>query len=387
MRSRGERHESSSERSAAGPGRVREELRADRGQQHLLVPHPPGRAQDAGPPGRRGALRRHGPARERPQGAVEAQAPRPAQGNEAGLEEGDRPAEGGGHDRDLRRSAHLMPIRRYKPTSAGRRFMTVSTFEEVTKSKPDKALTTKLSKKGGRNNMGRITTRHHGGGHKRRYRVIDFKRRKDGVPAKVAAIEYDPNRSARIALLHYADGAKSYILAPAGMRVGSVVQSGVDADIKPGNALPLENIPTGTLVHNVELKPGKGGQMARSAGSGIQLVAKDAGYATLRLPSGEMRRVLLTCRATVGQVGNVDHGNVSGGKAGRSRWLGKRPAVRGSAMNPVDHPHGGGEGKSKGGRHPVTPWGVPTLGKRTRAKHKQSDKLIVRGRRRGKEKR
>ena len=217
--------------------------------------------------------------------------------------------------------------------------------------------------------------------------IIDFKRTKDGVPAKVAAIEYDPNRSARIALLHYADGFKAYILAPAGVRVGSFVQSGVDADIKPGNALPLENIPTGTLVHNVELKPGKGGQMARSAGSGVQLVAKDGGYATLRLPSGEMRRVLLTCRATVGQVGNVEHGNVTIGKAGRNRWLGKRPAVRGSAMNPVDHPHGGGEGKTKGGRHPVTPWGVPTLGKRTRSKHKESDKLIVRGRRRGKDKR
>src|SRR5213596_2806699 len=221
----------------------------------------------------------------------------------------------------------LMPIRRYKPTSAGRRFMTVSTFEEVTKSKPDKALTTKLSKKGGRNNSGRITTRHQGGGHKRRYRVIDFKRQKDGVPAKVAAIEYDPNRSARIALLHYADGAKSYILAPARLRVGATVESGPAADIRPGNALPLENIPTGTLVHNVELKPGKGGQMARSAGAGIQLVAKDEGLGVLRLPSGELRRVPLECRATVGQVGNVEHGNVTIGKAGRSRWLGKRPAV------------------------------------------------------------
>src|SRR6266566_6430736 len=256
-----------------------------------------------------------------------------------------------------------MPIRRYKPTSPGRRFMTVSTFEEVTKSKPDKALTTKLSKKGGRNNTGRITTRHQGGGHKRRYRQIDFKRLKDGVPAKVAAIEYDPNRSARIALLHYADGAKAYILAPARLRVGAQVESGPDADIKPGNALPLENIPTGTLVHNVELQPGKGGQMARSAGSGIQLVAKDGDHATLRLPSGEMRRVPMTCRATVGQVGNVEHGNITGGKAGRSRWKGIRPGVRGSAMNPVDHPHGGGEGKSKGGRHQVIPWGVPTLGK------------------------
>jgi large subunit ribosomal protein L2 len=278
-----------------------------------------------------------------------------------------------------------MPIRKYKPTSAGRRFMTVSTFEEVTKSEPEKSLLAPLKRKGGRNVDGRITTRHQGGGHKRRYRVIDFKRLKDGVPAKVAAIEYDPNRSARIALLHYLDGEKRYILAPARLRVGDRVESGPAADIKPGNALPLANIPTGTMVHNVELKPGRGGQMARSAGSSVQLVAKEGTYATLRLPSGEMRRVLLTCRATIGQVGNVDHENISGGKAGRSRWLGKRPTVRGSAMNPVDHPHGGGEGKSKGGRHPVTPWGVPTLGKRTRRKHKQSDKLIVRGRRRGKE--
>ena len=280
-----------------------------------------------------------------------------------------------------------MPLRKYKPTSPGRRFMTVSTFEEVTRSKPEKSLVEPVTRKGGRNNKGRITTRHQGGGHKRRYRVIDFKRTKDGVPAKVAAIEYDPNRSSRIALLHYADGAKAYILAPARLRVGATVESGPRADIRPGNALPLANIPTGTLVHNVELKPGKGGQLARSAGSGVQLVAKDEGYGVLRLPSGEMRRVPLSCRATIGQVGNVDHENVSGGKAGRSRWKGKRPAVRGAAMNPVDHPHGGGEGKSKGGRHPVTPWGVPTLGKRTRRKHKESDKLIVRPRRRGKEKR
>src|SRR5436305_12429329 len=224
-----------------------------------------------------------------------------------------------------------MPIRRYKPTSAGRRFMTVSTCEEVTKSKPDKALTTKLSKKGGRNNTGRITTRHQGGGHKRRYRVIDFKRQKDGVPAKVAAIEYDPSRSARIALLHYADGAKSYILAPSRLRVGAIVESGPEADIKPGNALPLANSPTGTLVHNVELKPGQGGRMARSAGSSVQLVAKDGAHGVLRLPSGELRRVLLSCRATVGQGGNTDHANQASGKAGRTRWLGKRPSVRGSA--------------------------------------------------------
>ena len=279
-----------------------------------------------------------------------------------------------------------MALKKYKPTSPGRRFMSVSTFEEVTKTTPERSLTEPLKKHGGRNNMGRITTRHQGGGHKRRYRVIDFKRTKDGVPAKVAAIEYDPNRSARIALLHYADGAKAYILAPLGLRVGATVQAGPGSDIKPGNALPLGDIPTGTVVHAVELRPGQGAKLARSAGSGIQLVAKDAPYGVLRLPSGEMRRVLLACRATVGQVGNTDHSNQSSGKAGRSRWLGKRPSVRGTAMNPVDHPHGGGEGKSKG-HHPVTPWGVPTIGKRTRRKHKESDKLIVRGRRRGKERR
>src|SRR3989475_6571875 len=238
-----------------------------------------------------------------------------------------------------------MPIRPYKPPSPGRRFMSVSTFEEITKKRPEKSLLEPLAKKGGRNNNGRITSRHQGGGHKRRYRVVDFKRRKDGITAKVAAIEYDPNRSARIALLHYADGAKAYILAPARLRVGAQVESGPNADIRPGNALPLENIPTGTLVHNVELKPGKGGQMARSAGSGIQLVAKDEGYGVLRLPSGEMRRVPLTCRATIGQGGNLDHENISGGKAGRSRWKGKRPAVRGGAVKRVDHPDGGGAGQ------------------------------------------
>jgi large subunit ribosomal protein L2 len=280
-----------------------------------------------------------------------------------------------------------MPLKRLKPTSPGRRFRTVSDFAEITRTEPEKSLLEPVKRKGGRNNNGRITTRHQGGGHKRRYRKIDFKRTKDGVPAKVASIEYDPNRSANIALLHYADGAKAYILAAASLKVGQTIESGPGADIRPGNALPLANIPTGTLIHNVELQPGRGGQMARSAGSSIQLVAKDAPYAVLRLPSGEMRRVLLTCRASVGQVGNPDHENIRSGKAGRSRWLGKRPTVRGSAMNPVDHPHGGGEGKSKGGRHPVTPWGVPTLGKRTRSKHKQSDKLIVRGRRRGKERR
>jgi large subunit ribosomal protein L2 len=279
-----------------------------------------------------------------------------------------------------------MAVRKYKPTSPGRRFMATPGFEEITTSEPEKSLLEPVKRTGGRNNNGRITTRHQGGGHKRRYRRIDFKRAKDGVPAKVATIEYDPNRSARIALLHYVDGAKAYILAPAGLRVGAMVESGLSADIKPGNALPLEAIPTGTVVHAVELRPGQGAKMARSAGSGIQLVAKDGPHAVLRLPSGEMRRVLIGCRATVGQVGNSEHANTQSGKAGRSRWLGKRPSVRGTAMNPVDHPHGGGEGKNKG-HHPVTPWGVPTLGKRTRAKHKESDKLIVRGRRRGKERR
>jgi len=277
-----------------------------------------------------------------------------------------------------------MGIRKYKPTSPGRRFVTTSDFEEVTKAKPERSLTTKLTKSGGRNNNGRITTRHVGGGHKRRYRVIDFKRQKDGVPAKVAAIEYDPNRSARIALLHYADGEKRYILAPLRLRVGDTVMSGPGADIRPGNALTLRDIPTGTVVHNIELQIGRGGQMCRSAGAGAQLMAKEGDHATLRLPSGEMRMVHIECRATIGQVGNVTHENLTGGKAGRTRWRGVRPTVRGSAMNPVDHPHGGGEGKSNSGRHPVTPWGKPTHGYRTRNKKKASQRLIVRGRKRGK---
>jgi large subunit ribosomal protein L2 len=277
-----------------------------------------------------------------------------------------------------------MGIRKYKPTSPGRRFVTTSDFEEITRTKPEKSLTGKITKSGGRNNNGRITTRHIGGGHKRRYRIIDFKRRKDGVPAKVASIEYDPNRSARIALLHYLDGEKRYILAPLRLRVGDTVMSGPTADIKPGNALALRDIPTGTVVHNVELKAGRGGQLCRSAGTGAQLVAKEGEYATLRLPSTEMRLVHMDCRATIGQIGNVTHENISVGKAGRSRWKGVRPTVRGSAMNPVDHPHGGGEGKTNSGRHPVTPWGVPTNGYRTRSKHKLSQKYIVRGRKRGK---
>jgi large subunit ribosomal protein L2 len=276
-----------------------------------------------------------------------------------------------------------MAVRRYKPTSPGRRFMTVSDFAEITKKEPEKSLLAPVTKKGGRNNNGRITTRHQGGGHKRRYRIVDFKRTKDGVPAKVHSIEYDPNRSARIALLHYADGEKRYILAPVRLQVGATVESGPAVDIRPGNALPLASMPTGTTVHNVELRPGQGGKMVRSAGGSAQLVAKEGGMALLRLPSGEMRRVRDSCRATVGQLGNVTHEIESGGKAGRSRWKGKRPSVRGTVMNPVDHPHGGGEGKNKGS-HPVTPWGKPTLGFRTRNKKKASSKDIVRSRKRGK---
>ncbi len=277
-----------------------------------------------------------------------------------------------------------MGIKSYKPTSPGRRFMTTESFDEVTRSEPERSLVEPVTRKGGRNNNGRVTTRHQGGGHKRRYRVIDFKRDKDGVPAKVAQIEYDPNRSARIALLHYADGEKRYIVAPQGLKVGDVVESGPKADIKPGNALPLESIPTGTTIHNIELHPGRGAQFVRSAGTSAQLQAKEKGYGVVRMPSSELRRISLACRATVGEVGNSDHSNIDGGKAGRTRWRGVRPTVRGTAMNPVDHPHGGGEGKTTAGRHPVTPWGVPTLGYRTRTKNKRSDSYIIRGRKRGK---
>jgi len=272
-----------------------------------------------------------------------------------------------------------LAVKKYKPTSPGRRFVTVSTFEEITKTEPEKSLLVPLKKTGGRNAQGRITVRHRGGGHKRMYRLIDFKRDKDGVPAKVVAIEYDPNRSARIALLHYADGEKRYILAPVGLEVGMTVESGPNADIKPGNCLPLKNIPLGTLVHNIELYPKGGGQLVRSAGAAAQLMAKEGRYANLRMPSGEMRLVLLECRATVGQVGNVEHENITVGKAGRSRWLGRRPTVRGVVMNPVDHPHGGGEGRSPIGRNPTTPWGKPALGRRTRRK-KPSDRLILKRR-------
>ena len=277
-----------------------------------------------------------------------------------------------------------MAIRKPKPTSPGRRFSTYPDFGEVTRSKPEKTLTEGLSKSGGRNSKGRKTSRHRGGGAKRLYRKIDFKRRKDGVPATVASIEYDPNRSAYIALLHYADGEKRYILAPQRLRVGAQLESGPGVEINVGNALPLAGMPIGTVVHNVELEPGRGGQLGRAAGAAIQLMAKEQGMATLRLPSGEMRLVRADCRATVGAIGNADHQNVKIGKAGRKRHMGVRPQTRGTAMNPVDHPHGGGEGSTTPGRHPVTPWGVPTLGYRTRKKRKRSDRYIVRGRRRGK---
>ncbi len=274
-----------------------------------------------------------------------------------------------------------MPIKKYNPTFPARRFMTVSTFEEITKKEPEKSLLAPLKKKGGRNAYGRITVRHHGGGAKKKYRIIDFKRDKDNIPAKVTSIEYDPNRSARIALLTYVDGEKRYIIAPDGLKVGDQVISGPDADIKPGNALPLENIPVGTVIHNIELKPGKGGQLVRAAGNLAQLMAKEGSYAQVRLPSGEVRKINIKCKATIGQVGNVDHENISIGKAGRKRWMGIRPTVRGVVMNPVDHPHGGGEGKSPIGMpSPVTPWGKPTLGYKTRKKNKQSNKLIVKRR-------
>jgi large subunit ribosomal protein L2 len=272
-----------------------------------------------------------------------------------------------------------MGIKRFKPYTPSRRFMTVSDFAEITKTEPEKSLTVGFVRGTGRNNQGRITCRHKGGGHKRRYRIIDFKRNKIGVPARVAAIEYDPNRSARIALLVYADGEKRYIIWPEGLKVGDTVVAGPDAEIKVGNALPLRNIPVGTIVHNVELKPGKGGQLARAAGSFAQLMGKVGDYAQLRLPSGELRLVHLDCMATVGQVGNLDHENIVLGKAGRSRWLGIRPTVRGTAMNPVDHPHGGGEGRTFG-KHPVTPWGQPTKGYKTRRSKKYSDKFIIKRR-------
>ena len=271
-----------------------------------------------------------------------------------------------------------MAVKSFKPYSAGRRFMTVSSFDEITTDKPEKSLTVRLTKTGGRNQQGKLTARHRGGGHKRLYRIIDFKRTKDGIPARVATIEYDPNRSARIALLNYADGEKRYILAPNGLKVGTIVESGPESDIKPGNALPLKNIPLGTVIHAVELKIGKGAQLVRSAGTSAQLMAKEGSYALLRMPSGEIRRVHINCRATIGEVGNLEHENITIGKAGRSRWLGRRPEVRGTVMNPNDHPHGGGEGRSPVGRKsPMTKWGKIAMGKKTRKKKKASNRLIV----------
>ncbi len=274
-----------------------------------------------------------------------------------------------------------MAVKKYSPTSPARRFMTVSTFEEITKTEPEKSLLESLTKSGGRNSYGRITVRHHGGGAKQKYRIIDFKRDKDGIKAKVAAIEYDPNRTANIALLYYVDGEKRYILAPVGLKVGDTVESGAGADIKPGNTLQLINIPVGTMIHNVELKPGKGGQLVRAAGNSAQLMAKESDYAQVRLPSGEVRMIRMTCKASIGQVSNIENENIKIGKAGRKRWMGVRPTVRGVVMNPVDHPHGGGEGKSPIGRpSPVTPWGKPTLGYKTRKKKNKSDKFIVKRR-------
>jgi large subunit ribosomal protein L2 len=277
-----------------------------------------------------------------------------------------------------------MAIKRYKPTSPGRRFQTVSTFEEITTSEPEKSLLEPLKRTGGRNNQGRMTARHRGGGHKRRYRIIDWKRNKHDIPAKVVSVEYDPNRSARICLLQYIDGEKRYILHPNGLKVGDAVVAGAEVDIRPGNAMPLGAMPDGTWVHNVEMKIGKGGQAVRSAGAYAQLLSKEGDYALLKMPSGEMRRIHVRCYATIGQVGNIEHQHISIGKAGRKRWLGQRPKVRGVAMNPVDHPHGGGEGRTSGGRHPVTPWGVPTKGFKTRKRNKQSNKYIVKRRSRRK---
>jgi len=277
-----------------------------------------------------------------------------------------------------------MGLKTFRPSTPSLRFTTVTTFEDITKDRPEKSLLGPKQRTGGRNNRGRMTVRHQGGGHKKLYRVIDFKREKFGIPAKVAAIEYNPNRTARIALLHYKDGEKRYIVHPQGLQVGASIVSGPDADILTGNALPLKNIPLGTTIHNIELRRGKGAQLARSAGSAAQLVAKEGDYAQVKMPSGEVRQIHIECLATVGQVGNLDHGNVSIGKAGRSRWLGKRPAVRGVAMNPVDHPHGGGEGKTSGGRHPVTPWGQPTRGFKTR-NSKRTDRFIIKRKKQARE--
>src|SRR4051794_15269712 len=369
-------------RRPARAGRLREELRAPRREQ-VHLPRPPRREQDRDQDRGRAGVRRQGEQRQhtQPRGQAQAHAHRlrPAQGDQARHRVGRR----GRPHRYLRRAGQLMGIRKYKPTTPARRGSSVADFVEVTRSEPEKSLVRPLHSKGGRNNAGRITTRHQGGGHKRAYRVIDFRRHdKDGVPAKVAHIEYDPNRTARIALLHYADGEKRYIIAPNRLKQGDRIENGPSADIKPGNNLPLRNIPVGTVVHAIELRPGGGAKIARSAGTSVQLVAKDGPYAQLRMPSGEIRNVDVRCRATVGEVGNAEQSNINWGKAGRMRWKGKRPTVRGVAMNPVDHPHGGGEGKTSGGRHPVNPKGRPEG--RTRQANKSSDAMIVRRRKTGK---
>src|SRR3989475_7851685 len=362
-------------RGGTGSGDHGEGDARQRARQPGGLPCPSPRQQGGDPTRRRDAVQSEGrkgadvpvPRQDTARGA----SPRSA----AELEEGLRDARRGQPHRLLRGSLSGMPTIQFRPTSPGRRFQTGPDFNEITKDAPEPSLTAPLRKSGGRNNLGRMTIRHRGGGHKRLYRILDFKRDKLSVPATVAAIECDPNRSARIRLLHYADGEKRYILAPVGLAVGDKVEAGPKADIKPGNSLPLANVPLGTTVHNVEFREGRGGQLARSAGAGIQLMAKEGDYALLKLPSGELRRVRLACRATIGQVGNLEHENISYGKAGRIRWLGRRSSVRGIAMNPVDHPHGGGEGRSKG-NHPQTPWGKPTKGYKTRH-NKRTDRWIL----------
>src|ERR1035437_1615278 len=380
-------HEHRTHRRAGGsrPRGEREVLRRHGGGA-LRVPLRAVGHQDRDRPRDRGAVRRSEDHRDpgqhdqrARQGAPPLARPRPRRRAQPQLEEGRRHPRPRSEDRRALRGGVVMPIKRYKPTSPGRRFMSVSSFEEVTRTSPEKSLTEHLKKHSGRTNTGSITVRHRGGGHKKLYRIIDFKRNKVDVPGRVAAIEYDPNRSSRIALIHYADGEKRYILSPLGLSVGDTVMAGPKAEVRPGNSMPLANLPLGTTLHNIELQLGRGGQMVRSDGGAAQLLAKEGGLATLRLPSGEVRRVDLRCSATVGQVGNVDHENETVGKAGKSRWRGWRPSVRGMPMNPFDHPHGGGEGRSGAGGHPQTPWGKPALGFRTRH-NKSTDRMIVRRR-------
>src|SRR5438270_13306126 len=366
-----------------GPGDLREELRPVAAPQVHLPGRP--RRQQAGDRARdRGALRgagREGRVGQHPARARQGQAPRHARrtGPDQELEESRRdPGRRAEPARPLRE--FVMPVRKYKPTSTGRRFMSTSSFEEITTDTPEKSLLEALPKAAGRNNQGKITVRHQGGGYKKVYRKIDFKRDKHGIPGKVATIEYDPNRSARIALINYRDGEKRYILAPLGLKVGDPIESGPEAPVRIGNAIPLSGIPVGSTIHNIEVALGRGGQLVRSAGASAQLLAKEGDYAVVRMPSSELRRIHVNCQAPIGQVGNIEHENESGGKAGRGRWLGQRPEVRGSTMNPRDHPHGGGEGKTGPGGNPKTPWGKPALGYRTRKANKASAKLIIRRR-------